>query len=92
MTDKYEFIDGEKDLYPIVATCACGWMCPRSGFYDWGDRPGRIGDHTSTGKELKVLITQSFTDSDRGTSATAGCTPSWAGGEGMSAHRSWCGR
>lgn len=61
MTDKYEFIDGEKEHYPIVGMCA--WMdVSKSGFYDW---QGRSASATARRREqLKVLITKSFTDSD----------------------------
>ena len=61
MTDKYEFIDGEKDSYPIIAMCV--WMgVSKSGFYDWA---GRGESATARRREqLRILIAKSFTDSD----------------------------
>ena len=61
MSSKYEFIDAEKDDYPI--TKMCGWMdVSRSGFHEWRDR-----EESATAKrqeELKILIQHVFTDSD----------------------------
>jgi putative transposase len=61
VSSRYEFIDGEKDSYPIV------WMCrwadvSRAGYYEWRDRP------TSATAERRTVLTQHihdvFADSD----------------------------
>jgi len=61
VSSKYEFIDAEKDDYPI--TKMCDWMdVSRSGFHEWRDR-----EESATAKrqeELKLLIQHVFTDSD----------------------------
>ncbi len=38
MSSKYEFIDGEKALYPIVSMCVWARVS-RSGYYEWLNRP-----------------------------------------------------
>jgi putative transposase len=61
VTDIYEFIDGEKDHYPMVHMCA--WLqVSRSGFYEWQGRPESATAQRR--EQLKILITKSFTDSD----------------------------
>jgi transposase InsO family protein len=61
VTDKYEFIDGEKDHYPTVSMCV--WLeVSRSGFYEWAKRPESATARRR--EQLKILITKSFTDSD----------------------------
>ena len=54
MSSKYEFIDAEKALYPVVKMCE--WMMvSTSGFYEWRGRPGpprrRLldGEHSGPG-------------------------------------------
>jgi len=38
VSEKYELIDAEKAIYPIVKMCV--WLgVARSGFYEWRDRP-----------------------------------------------------
>ena len=52
MTDKYEFIDSEKDTYPVVRMLA--WMSvSKSGFYEWRGRPDSAT--TSRRADLKAL-------------------------------------
>lgn len=61
MSDKYEFIDGEKDNYPISRMCA--WTdVSTSGFYDWRSRP--LSATAERRKELKLVIRHVFEDSD----------------------------
>ena len=61
MTSKYEFIDGEKDNYPVVKMCL--WSdVSRSGFYEWRDRPGSATARRR--EELVLLILDVFDDSD----------------------------
>src|SRR6266496_1101023 len=61
VTEKYEFIDGEKCAYPIVKMCQ--WLgVSKSGYYDWKNRPASaIAERR---EELKALITHSFDESD----------------------------
>lgn len=61
MSSKYEFIDAEKALYPIVRMC--GWLAvSTSGFYEWR---GRSTSATEARRdELKVLIRWCFEASD----------------------------
>lgn len=61
MSSRYEFIDGEKDNYPIVKMCA--WTgVSRAGYYEWRGRPA------SATAERRIVLTQRirdvFTDSD----------------------------
>jgi transposase InsO family protein len=61
VSSKYEFIDAEKDDYPISKMCE--WMdVSRSGFHEWRGR-----EESATARrqeELKLLIQHVFTDSD----------------------------
>jgi putative transposase len=61
VSSKYEFIDGEKDHYPIVSMCR--WAAvSRAGFYEWRDRPA-----SATAERRAVLVQQIrevFADSD----------------------------
>ena len=61
MSSKYEFIDGEKDTYPIVKMCAWAQVS-RAGFYEWRDRP----DSATAGRRtvLAQQIREIFADSD----------------------------
>lgn len=61
MSAKYEFIDGEKDNYPL------SWMfvwaqVSSSGFYEWRSRPASATAQRRA--ELEVVIAAIFTDSD----------------------------
>ena len=61
MTEKFEFIDGEKDEYPLV--CMFVWMdVSKSGYYEWRDRPDSATASRRT--ELKELIQQIFVEYD----------------------------
>lgn len=61
MIAKYEFIDAQKALFPIVGMCT--WAAvSRSGFYDWVSRP--VSATARRRVELTVLITSIFTGSD----------------------------
>jgi putative transposase len=61
VTEKYEFIDGEKCAYPIVKMCR--WLgVSKSGYYDWVNRPASAT--AARREELKTLITHSFDESD----------------------------
>jgi putative transposase len=58
---KYEFIDAQKALFPVVAMC--GWAgVSRSGFYDWCTRP--TSATAARRGELEVLVASVFDDSD----------------------------
>ncbi|WP_405566749.1 IS3 family transposase [Streptomyces sp. NBC_01167] len=61
VNDKYEFIDGEKENFPVTKMCL--WFeVSRSGFYDWYSRPlSATGERRA---ELKVLIRHLFEESD----------------------------
>lgn len=61
MTSKYEFIDGEKDNYPIVRMCLWSEVS-RSGFYEWRDRPNSATSQRR--EELTLLVLDIFDDSD----------------------------
>lgn len=61
MTEKCEFIDAEKDNYPIQSMCV--WLeISTSGFYDWRSRPASAT--TERREELKALIRYVFMESD----------------------------
>src|SRR5664280_1865974 len=61
VSSKYEFIDAEKALYPIVKMCE--WMAvSTSGFYEWRGRPSSATN--SRRAELRLLIGKVFADSD----------------------------
>jgi transposase InsO family protein len=61
VTARYEFIDAQKALYPIIKMCS--WLrVSKSGFYEWLSRPESA---TSQRREqLCLLITKVFQDSD----------------------------
>jgi putative transposase len=61
VSSKYEFIDGEKALYPIVKMCEWAEVS-KSGFYEWRDRPA-----SATAQRRGVLVVrirEIFIDSD----------------------------
>ncbi|MFI5979233.1 IS3 family transposase [Streptomyces sp. NPDC051452] len=61
VNEKYEFIDGEKDRFPVKKMCA--WMqVSKSGFYDWRSRP--LSVTAERREELKVVIREVFENSD----------------------------
>lgn len=61
MTEKYEFIVGEKCAYSI--TKMCQWLgVSRSGFYAWLNRPASATAERR--EELKALIQHAFEESD----------------------------
>lgn len=61
MTDKYEFIDSEKETYPVVRMLA--WMSvSKSGYYEWHGRPDSAT--TSRRADLKVLVQDVFDEYD----------------------------
>jgi putative transposase len=61
VSSKYEFIDAEKALYPVVKMCE--WMVvSTSGFYEWRGRPSSATN--SRRAELRLLIGKVFADSD----------------------------
>ncbi len=61
MTEKFEFIDGEKDHYPLV--CMFNWMgVSKSGYYEWRGRPDSVTARRRAG--LKELIQQIFDEYD----------------------------
>jgi putative transposase len=71
VSSKYEFIDGEKDSYPIVKMCAWARVS-RAGFYEWRGRSA-----SATAERRTVLAQQIravFDDSD----ATYGYRRVWA--------------
>ena len=62
MSDKFEFIDGQKYAYPIVKMCS--WLeVSRSGFYEWRDRP--TSATVERRETLKIHIGGIFADSDQ---------------------------
>lgn len=61
MSDKFEFIDGQKYAYPIVKMC-CWLEVSRSGFYEWRDRP--TSATVERRETLKIHIGGIFADSD----------------------------
>jgi putative transposase len=61
VTEKYEFIDGEKAHFPISRMCA--WLdVSTSGFHAWRTRP--TSAVTERRQELKLIIRHIFEDSD----------------------------
>ncbi len=61
MTEKFEFIDGEKQNYPLTAMFM--WLAvSSSGFYEWRDRPESAT--AARRRELIAFIHHVFTDSD----------------------------
>jgi transposase InsO family protein len=61
VSSRYEFIDAEKALYPVVKMCE--WMVvSTSGFYEWRGRPSSATN--SRRAELRLLIGKVFADSD----------------------------
>jgi transposase InsO family protein len=55
VSSKYEFIDGEKDNYPIVRMCT--WAdVSRAGYYEWRERPA------SATAERRTVLTQQIRD------------------------------
>jgi putative transposase len=61
VSNKYEFIDGEKDTYPVVKMCAWAQVS-RAGYYEWRTRPA-----SATAERRTVLARQVrdvFDDSD----------------------------
>jgi transposase InsO family protein len=61
VSSKFEFIDGEKAHYPVVAMCRWARVS-RSGFYEWRDRPGSATEERRT--VLMQQIRDVFDDSD----------------------------
>lgn len=51
VSSRYEFIDGEKDTYPIVKMCRWARVS-RAGYYKWRDRPA------SATAERRTVLTQ----------------------------------
>ncbi|ANZ13577.1 integrase catalytic subunit [Streptomyces noursei ATCC 11455] len=60
MTEKYEFIDGESDNFPVQQMCAWAGVST-SGFYHWRSRP--LSATAKRRAELKTVILQVFSDS-----------------------------
>jgi putative transposase len=61
VTERYEFIDGEKDVFPISRMC--GWLgVSTSGFHDWRVRPASAT--TERRDDLKLIIRHIFGESD----------------------------
>ncbi|MFJ8391187.1 IS3 family transposase, partial [Streptomyces sp. NPDC094438] len=60
MTEKYEFIDGESDTYPVRQMCVWAGVST-SGFYRWRSRP--LSATAGRRTELKEIIRQVFSDS-----------------------------
>ena len=61
MNAKYEFIDAEKDNFPILKMCAWAGVS-RSGYYDWVDRPASAAAQRR--ERLAAVIEAAFNDSD----------------------------
>lgn len=61
MNAKYEFIDAEKDNFPISKMCAWAGVS-RSGYYDWVDRPASAAAQRR--ERLAAVIEAAFDDSD----------------------------
>jgi len=62
VSDKYEFIDGEKENYPIARMCSWSKVS-RSGFYSWRSRPSSAT--TERRATLKTIIRRVFEDADQ---------------------------
>jgi putative transposase len=69
VSEKYEFIDAQYADAPAgggnapTITCMCRWLgVSKSGFYEWRSRPESAT--AKRRKELKLLITKAFGDSD----------------------------
>jgi transposase InsO family protein len=69
VSEKYEFIDAQYAEPPATGgnaptiTCMCKWLgVSKSGFYEWRSRPESAT--AKRRKELKLLITKAFGDSD----------------------------
>jgi hypothetical protein len=61
VTEKYEFIDGEKVYHPVRKMC--DWLgVSSSGFYAWRSRP--ISATAERREELEVIIRHIFDESD----------------------------
>lgn len=61
MNEKYEFIDGERENFPVTKMCA--WFeVSKSGFYDWRSRP--LSATAERRAELRVLVRHIFEESD----------------------------
>ena len=57
VSEKFVFIDGEKDNYPLVKICA--WLnVSKSGYYEWHDRP--LSMAVKRRERLKLMITAVF--------------------------------
>ena len=71
MSSKYEFIDGEKDCYPIVAMCRWARVS-RAGFYEWRARA------TSATAERRSVLAQQIRAVFDNSDATYGYRRVWA--------------
>lgn len=60
MTEKYEFIDGEADNFPVQQMCTWAGVST-SGFYHWRSRP--VSATAKRRAELSAVILQVFSDS-----------------------------
>ena len=60
MTEKYEFIDGEADNFPVQRMCIWAGVST-SGFYHWRSRP--LSATAKRRAELRAVILQVFSDS-----------------------------
>ncbi|MFJ5036231.1 IS3 family transposase [Streptomyces sp. NPDC088560] len=60
VTEKYEFIDGEADNFPVQQMCAWAGVST-SGFYHWRSRP--LSATAKRRAELRAIILQVFADS-----------------------------
>ncbi|SCF90987.1 hypothetical protein GA0115254_124328 [Streptomyces sp. Ncost-T10-10d] len=60
MTEKYEFIDGEADNFPVQQMCTWAGVST-SGFYHWRSRP--VSATAKRRAELRAVILQVFSDS-----------------------------
>jgi len=71
VSSKYEFIDGEKDCYPIVAMCRWARVS-RAGFYEWRARA------TSATAERRSVLAQQIRAVFDNSDATYGYRRVWA--------------